>query len=136
MVKSLNPGANRPLPGAWREAAEKPEPGLEENREEEKQSARAGGHPRLHPVLSFYFVIIILCLMKKHSHSILCRPCVSRSFDQIYLYNILDQLNGGELIGIQMHSRHTLQPDTIHNASLKTLRTGWLIGFKAQLHPV
>ena len=57
MVKSLNPGANRPLPGAWREAAEKPEPGLEENREEEKQSARAGGHPWLRPVLSFSFVI-------------------------------------------------------------------------------
>ena len=55
MVKCLNPGANRPLPGAWREAAAKPEPGLEENREEEKQSARAGGHPWLRPVLSFSF---------------------------------------------------------------------------------
>ena len=132
MVKCLNPGAHRPLPGAWREAAEKPEPGLEENREEEKQSARAGGHPWLRPVLSFSFVIIILCLMKFYTMSTMCK----RSFNQIYLYNFLDQLNGGELIVIQMRSRHTLQPDTIHNAGLKTLRTGWLIGFKAQLHPV
>ena len=88
------------------------------------------------PCLKFFFCHNYSLSDEKHSHSILCRPCVSRSFDQIYLYNILDQLNGGELIGIQMHSRHTLQPDTIHNASLKTLRTGWLIGFKAQLHPV
>ena len=87
MVKSLNPGANRPLPGAWREAAAKPEPGLEENREEEKQSARAGGHPRLHPVLSFSFVMIILCLMK-NIHIRYCVDHVSAGALIKYIYTI------------------------------------------------
>ena len=50
---------------------------------------------------------------------ILCRPCVTRSFDQIYLYNFLDQLNGGELIVIHLMVGLSLDDSKVQWNSLK-----------------